>query len=127
MSIYYEFKLRQVFREAADNRDDIIPDDRTWNLLIAFLLKKKLASIEDTEILEKYRPSFPLDFDTFIKTITQAFGDRTLKRLEINLDDSKEQLENCRTLVNMMNIKFLSKDELYQLANIIFQCNKKSL
>lgn len=95
--------------------------------MIAFLLKKKLASIEDTDILEKYRPAFPLDFDTFIKTITQSFGDRTLKRLEINLDDSKEQLENCRTLINMMNIKFLSKDELYQLANIIFQCNKKSI
>jgi hypothetical protein len=27
--------------------------------------------------------------------------------------DSKEQLENCRTLINMMNIKLLSKDELY--------------
>lgn len=26
----------------------------------------------------------------------------------------------------MMNIKFLSKEELYQLANIIYQCNKKS-
>ena len=27
MNIYYEFKLRQVFREAADNREDVIPDD----------------------------------------------------------------------------------------------------
>jgi len=70
MNIYYEFKLRQVFQEAADNRDDIIPDDNTWNLLMAFLLKKKLASIKDVEILEKFKPSFPLNFDTFIKTIT---------------------------------------------------------
>jgi len=27
----------------------------------------------------------------------------------------------------MMNIKFLSKEELYQLANIIHQCSKRSL
>ncbi len=94
---------------------------------MALLLRNRLASIKDTEILERFRPSFPLDFDTFIKTITQAFGDKSLKKLEICLDDSKEQLENCRTLVNMMNIKFLSKDELYQLANIIYQCNKKSV
>ena len=26
-----------------------------------------------------------------------------------------------------MNIKLLSKEELYQLANIIFECNKKSI
>lgn len=26
----------------------------------------------------------------------------------------------------MMNVKFLSKDELFQLANIIYQCSKKS-
>lgn len=26
----------------------------------------------------------------------------------------------------MMNIKFLSKDELHQLANILYQCSKKS-
>ena len=76
-------------------------------------MRKRLASIKDTEVLDRYRPSFPLDFDTFIQTITQAFGDRTLKKLEIAIDDSKEQLENCRTVVNMMNIKFLSKEELY--------------
>lgn len=66
MNIYYEFKLRQAFREAADNKDDIIPDENTWNLLIAFLLKKKLASVSDCDLLEKFRPSFPLDFETFI-------------------------------------------------------------
>jgi len=31
MNIYYEFKLRQVFHEAADNREDVVPDDQTWN------------------------------------------------------------------------------------------------
>ncbi len=50
-----------------------------------------------------------------------------MKRLEVTIDDAKEQLENCRTLINMMNIKFLSKEELYQLANIIYQSSKKSL
>jgi hypothetical protein len=57
---------------------------------MALLLRNRLASIKDTEILERFRPSFPLDFDTFIKTITQAFGDKSLKKLEISIDDSKE-------------------------------------
>lgn len=127
MNIYYEFKLRQVFIEAADNRDDIIYDERTWNLLIAYLLKKKLASIKDTELLEKFRPSLPLNFETFIKTITQIFGDKNLSKLQITLDDCKEQLENCRTFINLMNIKLLSKDELYQLATLIYECNKKTV
>ena len=26
----------------------------------------------------------------------------------------------------MMNVKFLSKDELYQLANIVYECSKRS-
>jgi len=26
----------------------------------------------------------------------------------------------------MMNVKFLSKDELYQLANLVYHCSKKS-
>jgi len=113
INIYYEFKMRQVFREAADNRDDQITDLQTWNYLIALLQRNKLVSLKDTEVLERYRPSFPLDFDTFIKTVTQSFGDRSLKRLEMSIDDSKEQLENCRTLINMMNVKLLSRDELY--------------
>ena len=90
MNIYYEFKLRQVFREAADNKDDVVPDLQTWNYLLALLLRKRLASIRDTEVLERYRPSFPLNFETFIQTITQAFGDRALKKIEIAIDDSKE-------------------------------------
>jgi hypothetical protein len=70
MNIYYEFKLRQVFREAADNREDMVPDAQTWNYLTALMLRNRLASVKDIEVLEKYRPTFPLDFDTFIKTIT---------------------------------------------------------
>jgi hypothetical protein len=34
-NIYYEFKLRQVFQEAADNKDDVVPDEQTWNYLTA--------------------------------------------------------------------------------------------
>ena len=70
MKIYYEFKLRQVFREAADNREDVIPDEQTWNYLTALMLRNRLASTKDVEVLSRYKPSFPLDFDTFIKTIT---------------------------------------------------------
>jgi len=126
MSIYYEFKLRQVFHEAADNKDDVVPDAQTWNYLLALMMRRRLASVQDTAALERMQPSFPLNFETFVQTITQAFGDRTLKNLEVSIDVSREQLENCRTLINMMNVKFLSKEELYQLANIVYQCSKKS-
>ena len=30
-------------------------------------------------------------------------------------------------MINLMNIKFLSKDELYQLANIVYHCNKRTI
>ena len=40
--------------------------------------------------------------------------------------DSKEQLENCRTYINMMNIKSLSASELYQLASILYECKKRA-
>lgn len=81
--------------------------------------------MHDVSALERVCPSFPLNFETFVQTITQSFGDRSLKNLEIAIDDSREQLENCRTLVNMMNVTFLTKDELFQLANIVYECSKK--
>jgi hypothetical protein len=90
------------------------------------MLRKRLATVKDTQVLDKYMPSFPLDFETFLKTIQQAFGDKSIKSLEKNIDDSREQLENCRTLVNMMNLKLLSKEELYNLSNIIYTCHKSS-
>lgn len=126
LNIYYEFKLRQVFQEAADNRDDVIPDAQTWNYLLALMMRRRLANKHDVSMLENVQPSFPLDFDTFVQTITQSFGDKALKNLEVAIDDSREQLENCRTLINMMNVKLLTKDELYQLANIVYQCSRKS-
>ena len=45
----------------------------------------------------------------------------------MNLDDTKEQLENCRTLINMMNIRFLQRTELKQLATLIYQSNQKGI
>ena len=90
INIYYEFKLRQIFQEACDNREEQILDIEQWNYLMALMLRKRLASLKDTETLEKYRPSFPLNFDTLIKTITQAFGDRSLKRVEMCLDEAGE-------------------------------------
>ena len=104
----------------------MVPDAQTWNYLLALMMRKRLASVQDVTALERVQPSFPLTFETFIQTITQAFGDRSLKNLEIALDDSREQLENCRTLVNMMNVKFLKKDELYQLATLLYHCSQKS-
>lgn len=103
-----------------------MPDAQTWNYLVALMLRRKLASVADANALERVQPSFPLDFETFVQTVTQAFGDRALKGLEVSIDDAREQLENCRTLINMMNVKFLAKDELYQLANIVYECSRKS-
>ena len=98
-----------------------------WNYFIALLLKSRLASVRDVERIETVKPSFPLEFETFVNTIQQKFGDQTLKQLNENLDLTKEQVENCRTLINMMNIKFLQRTELKQLATLIYQSNQKGL
>jgi hypothetical protein len=52
-SIYYEFKLKQVFHEAADNKDDVVPDAQTWNYLLALMMRKRLASVQDVGALER--------------------------------------------------------------------------
>ena len=82
--------------------------------------------IDDCKRLEKCKPCFPLTWDTFLNTVTQAFGDPAIKELGSIITESKEQLENCRTYINMMNVKQLSANELFQLASIINQCKKKS-
>jgi len=38
-------------------------------MLTALLIRKKLATVKDTQVLDKYQPCFPLDFETFQKTI----------------------------------------------------------
>lgn len=86
---------------------------------MALALKTRLVPIRDTERLETVRPSFPLTFETFVNTVQQEFGDQSLKNLDTNLDEAKEQLDNCRTLINLMNIRFLRRSELHQLASLI--------
>lgn len=54
-----------------------------------------------------------------MQTVNQAFGDHSLKSLNIQFDETHEQLENCRTFINMMNVNLLHRDELKQLATLI--------
>lgn len=75
--------------------------------------------------MEKVRPSFPLTFETLIQTINQAFGDPSLKQLSGQVDEAREQVENCRTLVNLMNLKLLKHSELSSLAHIIHGAQQK--
>lgn len=117
--IYYEKKLKEIFTLAADNPEGILYNEQEWNYFIALLLKSRLAAVRDTEKLETVRPSFPLTFETFVNTVQQAFGDASLKHLDTGLDEAKEQLENCRTLINLMNIRFLKRTELHQLFKLI--------
>jgi hypothetical protein len=34
------------------------------------------------------RPSFPLTFETFMQTVNQAFGDQSLKTLNLQFDET---------------------------------------
>ena len=113
VDIYYEKKLKEVFFEADDNTESIIYNVASWNYFIALVQKARLASVRDTKVLETVRPSFPLTFETFVNTVQQKFGDEVLKQLDANMDEQSEQLENCRTLINLMNIRFLRRDELH--------------
>jgi hypothetical protein len=72
------------------------------------------------------RPSFPLTFETFMQTVNQAFGDQSLKTLNLQFDETQEQLENCRTFINMMNINLLHRDELKQLATLIHRSSQQA-
>lgn len=81
--IYYELKLKDAFTQACDNREQLINDEETWMYFVAMLMRMKLASVRDSEVLEKVRPSFPLNFETFMQTVNQAFGDHSLKTLNL--------------------------------------------
>lgn len=61
-----------------------------------------------------------------LQTITQVFGDAHIKSLNRNMFDCKEQLENCRTYINMLNIRSLAASELHQLATILYTCKGKA-
>ena len=123
---YYEQKLRSAFNQACENRENLIKDQESWNCFVALMLRTKLISIKDSERLEEVRPSFPLTFETFIQTISQAFGDQSLKMLNLQFDETVEQLENCRTFINMMNVSMLHRDELKQLASLVYRSSKQS-
>ena len=121
--IYYEQRLQDVFMAAADNHEGLIYNEEVWNYMIALILRQRLATIKDTERLNHVKPSFPLNFQTFIATIHQEFGDDNLKQLDLQMDLVYEQLQNCRTLINLMNIPLLSKNELEQLSTILYHNN----
>lgn len=90
VDIYYERKLKEIFLLAADNAEGLLYNVQEWNYFIALTLKARLVTIRDTERLEKVRPSFPLNFETFVNTVQQEFGDQSLKHLDKNLDEAKE-------------------------------------
>jgi hypothetical protein len=71
------------------------------------------------------KPSFPLIFETFMNTINQTFGDANLKTLDVQYDEAYEQVANCRTLINMMNIKFLEHEELSSLTKMLYESHQQ--
>jgi hypothetical protein len=46
--------------------------------------------------------------------------------LNLQFDETVEQLENCRTFINMMNVSMLHRDELKQLASLVYRSSKQS-
>ena len=111
--------------EAADNREGLLYGEQQWNIFVALMQKSRLAGVRDVQVLETVRPAFPLTFETFINTVQQKFGDASLKALDANLDEAREQLENCRSLINLMNISFLKRGELHQLAKLVHKSHQQ--
>lgn len=60
-----------------------------------------------------------------MQTVTQVFADKNLKKLDEGFDDVKEQLENSKTHANLMNLKTLTNDELYNLSKILYTSSLK--
>ena len=69
VDIYYEKKLKEIFLQAADNPEGLLYNEQEWNYFIALALKNRLITVRDTERLETVRPSFPLNFETFVNTV----------------------------------------------------------
>ena len=126
LEIHYESKLLQAFNETSFGRSGVIKDQSDWDRLIVKFVEYKLISLENSDKLEQYKPSFPLTFQTLLSTITQVFGDSHIKSLNSNMFVCTEQLENCRTYINMLNIRSLRAEELHQLANILYTCKIKA-
>jgi hypothetical protein len=75
---------------AADNHEGLIKTEEVWNYMLVLIIRQRLATIQETERLDKVKPSFPLKFDTFINTIHQEFGDLSLKKLDGEFDQVQE-------------------------------------
>jgi len=112
VEIHFEQKLRTIFVETASD-DGTIRDDTQWECLMAMFLKNRVVSIDDIKKLESVKPSYPCSWQTLLQTITQAFGDKSIKDFDACITENKEQLENCRTWINMINVKQLSASEMY--------------
>ena len=125
VEIHYEKKLREVFHKNSSVEGTINSEEDWTNLLNAFR-QHELMSIKNVNLLDKHQPSLPISFQVLLTTISQLFGDKQVKDLGHQLSESKEQLENCRTYINMLNINSLNREEIYQLANIVYHCKKKA-
>jgi len=62
-----------------------------------------------------------------MQTVTQAFGDHSIQTLNTQFDETQEQLENCRTFINMMNVNLLHRNELKQLATLIYKSSQQAI
>lgn len=68
VEIHYEAQLRDVYFDNADD-DGKINDEIEWQTLISMLGFNKLINSSDTKILEKFKPSFPIRYETLLSTI----------------------------------------------------------
>ena len=69
VEIHYESKLRSGFFDCA-NDDGLLMNEVQWETFISIMLKNRLLSIEDSKKLSKFRPCFPVNFQTLVSTIT---------------------------------------------------------
>jgi hypothetical protein len=66
---FYLQKLRNVYFANTHNSDGLIMNDQEWEVLISMFLSNRLISIEDEKKLQAVKPSFPMEFDTFVSTV----------------------------------------------------------
>ena len=69
IEIHFETKLRTVFFDSA-NSDGTIKNEEEWDIMIAMFLKFRLVLNDDTKKLDRFRPTFPITFETLLQTIT---------------------------------------------------------
>lgn len=62
-------KIHECFEKVAT--DETINAIESWNVFIALLLKNNLFSADDIDKIERFRPSFPVNFECVLATIAQ--------------------------------------------------------